>query len=197
MNDGVTNRPREREVEWNFLFGQIERREYSRRDKNPAIHGGDNLQRQHKRGKNLTKEVIVMNQKGFTLIELIMVILILGILAVVSVPQFANLQNRARDSAEQGVIGGIRSGITTAFVNAVPPAYPATLDAVPNATDCGPGANACFVTVLSQGGITDNTDATNQWRKLTATTYQHTGTNVSTYTYTPATGAFLCTTNCP
>ena len=54
-----------------------------------------------------------MSRKGFTLIELIMVIVLLGLLAVVAIPQYTNLQTQAKTSATQGVVGGVRSGIYT------------------------------------------------------------------------------------
>lgn len=44
-------------------------------------------------------------QAGFTLIELVIVIIILGILAVTAAPKFLNLQDDARYSAAQGVQG--------------------------------------------------------------------------------------------
>ncbi len=44
-----------------------------------------------------------MNSKGFTLIELVVVIVILGILAVTAVPKYINLQAEAQTSILEGV----------------------------------------------------------------------------------------------
>ncbi|ENO8810236.1 type II secretion system protein [Photobacterium damselae] len=46
-------------------------------------------------------------QGGFTLIELVVVIVILGILAVTAAPKFMNLQNDARNASLQGLKGSI------------------------------------------------------------------------------------------
>src|SRR5690554_2427465 len=48
-------------------------------------------------------------QKGFTLIELIIVIVVLGILAVTAAPQFFNFSKDARKSAIQGLAGAANS----------------------------------------------------------------------------------------
>jgi len=56
-----------------------------------------------------------MNKKnGFTLIELIIVMVILGIMAAVAVPRYLDSISNAEESAEDAVISAIRSGLKQA-----------------------------------------------------------------------------------
>ncbi len=52
---------------------------------------------------------MLRNKGGFTLIELVMIIVILGILAAVAIPRYVDLQTDARKATLGGLYGSIRS----------------------------------------------------------------------------------------
>ena len=53
-------------------------------------------------------------QGGFTLIELVVVIALLGILAAFAIPRFASLEREARSATTQGLSGSVRSAAAMA-----------------------------------------------------------------------------------
>ncbi len=128
-----------------------------------------------------------MNRKGFTLIELILVIAILGILAVSALPKFLKLSTQAKGAARDGVIGAVRSGIALyrandMVTNGGSGNYPGTLDAAGNQIPC----TACYSAVLTTA-VNDTS-----WSKTGATAYSYNdGSAVTTSTYNTTNGTFV------
>ena len=58
-------------------------------------------------------------QGGFTLIELVAVIVLLGILAVTALPRFVNLQGDARSSTVEGLAAAVQGALTQAYAKSL------------------------------------------------------------------------------
>jgi len=69
-----------------------------------------------------------LKQKGFTLIELMIVVAIIGILAAIAIPRFAQMLEKSREGSTKGNLGSIKSAASI-YYGDTQGTWPTTLSA--------------------------------------------------------------------
>ncbi len=134
-----------------------------------------------------------MNNKGFTLIELVLVVTILGVIAVLALPSFTNVATEAERSSRDAVEGAVQVGLqiyrsNDMMANGSTGTYPSKLDDQAAGTPCAP-ATPCFGGAL-MSPVGDYRNGRG-WTKVNDITYSFNDGSASyTYNYSSVNGTF-------
>ena len=136
-----------------------------------------------------------LSKKGFTLIELMIVVAIIGILAAIAIPKFAELIRKSSEGASKGNLGALRSAMSI-YYGDMEGQYPANLAAltiggkyltvIPPAKAPNYHTDSAAVVLLSAVAVPDNTGG---WWYNDAVTNANVGNSLVNCTHTDTKGS--------
>ena len=109
-------------------------------------------------------------KKGFTLIELMIVVAIIGVLAAVAIPKFANLIRKAKEASAKGQLGAVRSAVSIYYGDcegnwpmSLASMTPTYMQEIPVVDPGVPGVSAIATEVMEEDGTVGVTAGTGGW----------------------------------
>ena len=153
--------------------------------------------------------MILKNDHGFTIIEMLMVILLVAILAGTAIPQFLDFRAEAKDAATRGSLGALRTGIANQKGNMIlrcsasPGAFPKLASLSANNVITGGDCTALQVVNAAEAKVVASVNLPgNPWGAANSSTISacsgagcsHSGTDCSGAAYTAATDGWCYNT---
>lgn len=120
---------------------------------------------------------VIERGRGFTLIEIVIVMVLLSILAVMAIPKFLDLTQNAKIATTQTALASIRSTLATAYgqsTSSANPGFPSSLTAAHFATNQLPKntlTGKTGITAVTSPPAGTATDATNGFWYIVASGY--------------------------
>ena len=106
-----------------------------------------------------TPKVIKRTENGFTLVELMIVVAIIGILASVAIPGYFNYVARSKFAAALAEVSGGKSGFDVTVNDGITPSRASDIGLQASSTNCNVTVTSSTIKCMIKGGTGDMTNA--------------------------------------